>query len=166
MYRVLAYCLVAFPLAAGAVWLATREGRFQADWLGYHIEMNTSLAVVVYVALIALILLFVRWTGLVVRGPETFFAYRREHRRALGLSALSKGLVAVAAGDSAEVRKLARQAHKLLDEPALTLLLSAQAAQLDGNEKKAESFYRDMLDQEATEFLGLRGLFMIAARRG
>lgn len=72
----------------------------------------------------------------------------------------------MAAGDAAEVRKLAKQAHRLLDEPALTLLLSAQAAQLDGDEEKAEGFFREMLDEETTEFLGLRGLFMLAGRRG
>jgi HemY protein len=166
MFRVLFYCLIIFPIAAVSVWLVQRPGRFSANWLGYHIEMNTSLAVVIFFFLVGSALLFARWTGIAVRGPETFVAYRKQLRLARGYTALSQGMVAVAAGDSAEVRKLAKQAHRLLDEPALTLLLSAQAAQLDGDEGRAERYFREMLDVESTEFLGLRGLFIMAARRG
>lgn len=166
MFRVLWFCLILFPLAGLAVWLVGSPGAFSAEWLGYHIEMNTSLALVGFAVLIGLALLGSRWIGLTVRGPETFAAYRRERRRARGFSALSRGMIAVAAGDSGEVRKLARQARKLLDEPALTLLLSAQAAQMDGLHDAAEDYYRDMLGVEETEFLGLRGLFLASLRKG
>jgi HemY protein len=128
--------------------------------------MNTSLAVAAFAVLIGIALLLSRWIGLTVRGPETFAAYRRERRKSRGLAALSRGMVAVAAGDSAQVRKLAARARKLLDEPAMTLLLSAQAAQMDGLHDAAEDYYRDMLASEETEFLGLRGLFLAAVRKG
>ena len=37
-----------------------------------------------------------------------------------------RGMVAIAAGDAIEARKQEKQAHVLLDEPPLTMLLSAK----------------------------------------
>ena len=54
----------------------------------------------------------------------------------------------------------------LLGEPPLTLLLSAQAAQLGGDETAAKGYFNAMLDRPQTEFLGLRGLLMQATRDG
>ncbi|MBT5307940.1 MAG: heme biosynthesis protein HemY, partial [Rhodospirillaceae bacterium] len=53
----------------------------------------------------------------------------------------------------------------LLREPPLTMLLSAQAAQLDGDEAAAETFFTEMLDRPDMEFLGLRGLLGQAVKR-
>jgi HemY protein len=74
-------------------------------------------------------------------------------------------MVAVAAGDADEAQRLARRADALLAEPPLTLLLSAQAAQLKGDEQAAARYFSAMLDRAETEFLGLRGLIMQALRR-
>jgi HemY protein len=46
------------------------------------------------------------------------------------------------------------------------LLLSAQAAQLKGDEQAARKYFTAMLDRAETEFLGLRGLVMQALRGG
>ncbi|MGH7030334.1 MAG: heme biosynthesis protein HemY, partial [Stellaceae bacterium] len=59
-----------------------------------------------------------------------------------------------------------RRAEALLAEPPLTLLLSAQAAQIGGDETAAKRFFTLMLDRPETEFLGLRGLFNQALRDG
>ncbi len=75
-------------------------------------------------------------------------------------------MVAVAAGDPQEARRYARRADALLAEPPLTLLLSAQAAQISGDELAAKKFFTAMLDRPETEFLGLRGLLNQALREG
>ena len=75
-------------------------------------------------------------------------------------------MVAVAAGDPQEARRCARRADALLADPPLTLLLSAQAAQLEGDETAAKKFFTAMLDRPETEFLGLRGLLNQALRAG
>ena len=54
----------------------------------------------------------------------------------------------------------------MLDEPPLTLLLSAQAAQLEGDDQAARGYFEAMLDRPATAFLGLRGLLVQAERTG
>ena len=44
--------------------------------------------------------------------------------------------------------------------------MTAQAAQLDGNQSAAAATFREMLTHEETEFLGLRGLLVQAVRKG
>jgi HemY protein len=75
-------------------------------------------------------------------------------------------MVAIAAGDPAEALKFARRADALLAEPPLTLLLSAQAAQLNGDQDAAKKYFAAMLERPETEFLGLRGLLMQALHVG
>src|SRR5262249_2769940 len=87
-------------------------------------------------------------------------------RRRTGYRALAQGLVAVAAGDPQEARRYAKRADLLLADPPLTLLLSAQAAQLNGDEGAAKKSLTAMLDQPEPEFLGLPGLFNQAMREG
>ena len=111
----------------------------------------------------ALVYELYRW---LVVSPKRLRAFRSERKRQRGYRALTRGLVSAAAGDSNNARKAARIAEGLLGEPPLTLLLTAQAAQLDGNEAAAAAAFRDMLSHEETEFLGLRGLLVQAVRKG
>lgn len=157
--------IIAIALAiAGAVFIADRPGTVSLVWQGWRVD--TSVAVLVLgVALIAVIAtaLF-HLARLIIRGPSLITRGRRERRRRRGYRALSQGMVAVAAGDPAEAKRFARQADALLAEPPLTLLLSAQAAQLNGDEKAAQKYFTAMLDRAETEFLGLRGLIMQALK--
>lgn len=89
-----------------------------------------------------------------------------ERRRTKGMTALTRGLEAVAAGDADDATRHANTAMKALDEPALTRLLTAQAAQLSGDRVTAEESYAAMLEAPETEFLGLRGLYLHAKQSG
>src|SRR5262249_57792128 len=89
-----------------------------------------------------------------------------DNRRRKAYRALTQGMVAVAAGDAGEARRQAKLAGTLLNDPPLTLLLAAQAAQLDGDERAAEKYFRAMLDRPETAFLGLRGLLMQSLKAG
>ena len=60
---------------------------------------------------------------------------------------------------------MTRRADKLLDHAPATLLLSAQTAQLEGDEGAARTF-QEMLKHQETEFLGLRGLLAQAMKDG
>src|SRR5690606_29724893 len=80
------------------------------------------------------------------------------------MHALSMGMVAVAAGDREEAGRQSRRASAMLSGVPLSNLLSAQAAQLRGDEAAARRYFEAMLDQPETEFLGLRGLLMQALR--
>ena len=166
MLRAVVLFLVLAALAAGAAWFADNPGALTLDWRGYRIETSFAVLVLGLLLLLGVVLVAYRLWRWVLGGPAVFWASRGEARKRRGYQALTRGLVAVAAGDAAEARKLARRTDALLDEPPLTLLLSAQAAQLDGDETAAKGYFSAMLERPETEFLGLRGLLVLARRAG
>lgn len=153
-------------LVAGAVWLANRPGRVSIDWLDWHID--TSAGVLMVLLLFAGLLIAFLWRlfSRLRQAPGSIIAVRRRNRRERGYRALAHGMAAVAAGDREEAAKLSRQARALLDEPPLTMLLSAQAAKLAGDEKAAKRYFEAMTEDEETAFLGLRGLANEARANG
>lgn len=163
--RTLPSVIVVLVLAVAAGLVAAMPGTVIIHW--HDREIYTDVRVLVagtlmLAALGAFLFLILYW---IVRGPGAFLRARRERRRRDGYRALTQGMVAVAAGDADEAQRLARRADVLLAEPPLTLLLSAQAAQLKGDEQAAARYFSAMLDRAETEFLGLRGLIMQALRR-
>ncbi len=82
----------------------------------------------------------------------------KNKNRTRGYKAFSQGMVALAAGDQEEAWRQSKRAKALLTEFPLTRLLSAQAAQLSGDEKAASVFFEEMTEIKETELLGLRGL--------
>jgi HemY protein len=157
--------MVAAAVAA-AVFFADHPGRVAILWQGWQVE--TSVAVLAAAAILAALAsgLVFSILSLIVDGPRRLRRARREWRRRAGYRALAQGMVAVAAGESQEARRHAKRADLLLADPPLTLLLSAQAAQLDGDEGAAKKFFTAMLERPETEFLGLRGLLNQALRAG
>ncbi len=149
-----------------AVWFSDRPGSVAIQWQGYLIELSIGRFVLVAATLIVLMTVAVGAMRALGRTPGRFREGRRASRRERGYRALTHGMVAVAAGDAAEAGRQARRADVLLDEPPLTMLLSAQAAQLNGDEEAAKRYFTAMLDREETAFLGLRGLLIQAQRKG
>ena len=166
MVRATLALVLAAVFAAAVAWLADHAGTVTLHW--QTIRIDTSIAVLVtavalFAAAVALLWQLWRW---LMRAPRSFRRFRREQRRLKGYKALTQGMVAVAAGDAREAQRQARRADVLLNEPPLTMLLSAQAAQLNGDEAAAERYFRTMLERRETEFLGLRGLIMQASKKG
>jgi HemY protein len=154
-------------IVAGAIgWLAIQPGDLVAVWHGtrFHTDIATFLVCLGLIVVVAVVIpLAIVRLG---RVPSRLRAHRATRRQDRGYAALSDGLVAVAAGDSAGAHRQARAARDLLGEQPLVLLLAAQTAQLDGDDVAAERAFRAMLDRPDTEFLGLRGLTVQALRRG
>ncbi|WP_119460630.1 heme biosynthesis HemY N-terminal domain-containing protein [Rhodospirillaceae bacterium SYSU D60014] len=164
--RALLYFIKLAILVAAAVWLAERPGTVSLDWLGYRIETSVGLLLVAILLLAVLAAFLFELWRLLWRAPRWFGRARAERRRHKGYRALTQGMVAVAAGDADEAKRQARRAHQYLQEPPLTLLLAAQAAQLNGDETAAQRYFTAMLDRPGTRFLGLRGLLTQALRKG
>ena len=79
--------------------------------------------------------------------------------------AVSNGLIAVGSGDARAARKFTTDARRIAPNEPLTLLLSAQAAQLAGNRDAAAATFQQMAERDDTKVLGLHGLFVEARRR-
>jgi HemY protein len=153
-------------LSALAAWLTQNPGQVSVVWQGYRIDTSVGIVLgAVALVAIALVLLSRLWRGLfgVVRVARRAHGQRRMRD---GYLALSRGLVAVAAGDADEAKRQARRADALLEEPALTHLLAAQAAQLDADDAAARRYYAGLIEHRETEFLGVRGLLTLAERDG
>lgn len=166
MLRTLIYFIELAAVLVIAVWLAARPGHVAVDWQGWRIETSVgALTLTIFLLVVGVALLYRAWRWM-RRQPHEIALYRRHQREANGYRALTDGLAAVAAGDAGSARKLARRAQRLLQDPPLTLLLSAQAAQLDGDEASARKAFEEMLERPETEFLGLRGLILQALREG
>lgn len=164
MIRTLLFLLVAALVVAAAAWFAAEPGRVAVDFRGWRVETSVGLLALA-VALLALVAVavYAALSGL-LRVPRRFAAWRAERRRAGGLKALAAGMVAVAAGDARAARRAAARAEAVSGETPLTLLLAAQAAQLEGDAHAAERYFTAMLGRPETEFLGLRGLLVQALR--
>ena len=84
-----------------------------------------------------------------------FLTKRRERK---GLEALSRGMIALAEGDAKKAQKNAKIAEQKLMRPELTRLLNAQAAVLAGDSSKAETYFKALMSDRDTSFVGAQGL--------
>lgn len=164
--RVFLSLLVLAAAATVAAWLTETPGAVTLEWRGWRVD--TSVAMLV----LFVVLLFLSGAGiyqlwrLFLRAPKAMMEGRAARRRENGYLALTRGMVAVAAGDAAEARRQARKASEVLGRPPGALLIGAQAAQMEGRHDVAHKFYEAMLETRETELLGIRGLLTLAEQAG
>jgi len=174
MIRVVLYLALVALVAFGAVWLADRPGEVVITWpwlgqvwprLAGPIETDLGVMVIaVIVIALATALLF--WlVAVILRSPGNVVFFLRHRRSARGYQAISRGLIAIGAGDLKTARRLSAEARRYAADEPLALLLTAQSAQLAGNRPAAEVAFRKMADHAETRLLGLHGLFVEAQRR-
>lgn len=165
LLTILLFVAAVAALTWGALWLMQAEGYANINILGSEATLS-----LIQMVIAAVLLVLVVWLGLkllaflvalfkFLNGDETaitrYFSRNREKR---GFKALTEGLMALAAGEGDEALAKAKQADKLLDRPDLTNLLTAQAAELKGDRKTAEETYKQLLADDKTRFVGIRGI--------
>ena len=89
-------------------------------------------------------------------------AARRRHG---GDVAITRTLLALAAGETGDARREASRARRLLGDTPATLLLAAEAGRIAGRADEAETAFRALADRSDAAFLGLRGLLRQAIER-
>ena len=165
MIRVVLFLIAVALVAAGFVWFADRPGDVVITWMGYRTETSLMVAALAVAALI-LAVMFV-WSIIrgILRSPEQVSLFFRHRRAMKGYLAISRGLIAIGAGDLRIARKAAHEAARLSPGDPLALLLTAQSAQMAGDRGTAEQAFRAMSTRADTKLLGLRGLYIEAQRR-
>lgn len=151
-------------VVAAAIWFSDRPGIVSIEWQGWLIEMSVGRFVLAAAIILAAALIVIGFFRAIGHVPGRIRESLRTSRRERGYRALTQGMVAVAAGDPDEANRQARRADVLLEEPPLTMLLSAQAAQLNGDEEAATRYFNGMLERPETAFLGVRGLLIQAQK--
>jgi len=165
LIKIIAFVCIVAALAWGAGFLLESSGGATLEIMGSEYSfgpLQTVLAVaalmfVMWVLLKLFSLLVATWKF--INGDETALSrYFDRNRERKGFDALSEGLMALASGEGRVALAKAQKADKYLNKPALTNLLTAQAAELAGDTRKAEETYRKLVEDEQTRFVGVRGI--------
>lgn len=167
MIRPAVFLILTALAAAFALSLIGESGRASIVWLGWRTD--TTATALVILGLLASFLAFSAWRLVlwVAEAPRRAAAARAESRRRQELEVLTRGFVAVAAGDGAEARRLAAKATELsADAPALTRLLSARAAEAAADPAAVEAAWTAMLAFPDLRLAARRGLTKLALSRG
>ena len=151
---------------AAALWLAEVGGTVEIKvgdaWIGLSFPIALLILFLAFLLLhgiLSLISALRRW-------PGRIRARRAARHRSEGDAAVTRALVALAAGTGDAARLEVRKARSLLGDTPQTLLLTAEAERLSGREAAAEEAFRALAGREDARFLGLRGLLRQAMARG
>ena len=163
--RLIGLVILMLLAALLASWLGAQPGMLAIEWLGWQVEMRTSLAVALLVVLALLLLLVDRLFRGLLGLPAWFGRNLARRRTESGHRALALGLMAVSAGEPDEARRQASRAQRLLAAPQLTDLLSAQAAHLSGDHQAADRYFTSLTRDKDTAFLGHVGVARLALEK-
>ena len=158
------FLLAALAIAA-SWWMAELPGRVSADIAGYAIETSTPVALLALILVLLTGAIVVRLIGGLLRLPGLSGRWRAERRRRGGEIAITRTLVAIAAGAGNDARREAHKARRLLGDTPQTLLLAAEAARLAERDDEAEAAFQELSKRDDAALLGYRGLFRLAVGR-
>jgi HemY protein len=165
MFRVFRWVLVAV-VAIGAAWLlAGLPGSLSVSLSGWTVQAPTALALVALALVVLLIMAVLRLLGWVLFTPRRLGVWRARRRREAGDVAVTRTLVALAAGEDGSARRESARARALLGDTPQTLLLAAEAGRLAKREDEATALYQTLAKRPEAAVLGLRGLFRQAMNR-
>jgi len=166
MFRAITVLLFLGIGVALAMWLAQVGGTVQIQvgdtWIGVSFPIALLILFLTFLFLHGILALI----GALRRWPGRIRARRAARRRAEGDAALTRALVALAAGTAETARLEVRRARNALGDTPQLLLLAAEAERLSGREEAAAEAFRALASREDARFLGLRGLLRQAMARG
>lgn len=161
MLRAIAFFLIAAVAIWGVYILSGIDAPVTLTWgdriFGPYEPFEAAVA-----ATVIAVILIVLWNILALfwRAPRALYQEAGRKRRENGYKAVSRGMVALATGDSREAsRQQQKAAARLPENQPLTRMLSAQIAQINGDDASATAEFEAMAEHEETRFLGLQGLY-------
>lgn len=165
LLKILVFVAAIGLLALGAGYLLETSGGVMITVAGTEYTLGPLQSVIALGVLVVGLWLFLKLLSLLVAtwkflcGDETalsrYFDRGREKR---GYQALADGLLALASGEGRLAMSKAKKAEGLLEKPGLTNVLLAQAAEMAGDTKTAEATYKKLVSNNATRFVGVRGV--------
>ena len=165
LIKIIVFIALVGALAWGAGFLLESQGGVQVTLMGTEYSLGPLQSVIGVLVLMVAVWLLLKILHLLVatwhflNGDETALSrYFDRNRQRKGIEALSDGLIALASGEGRLALAKAEKADRYLDRPALTNLLTAQAAELAGDRRKAEDSYRKLVENDRTRFVGVRGI--------
>lgn len=165
LVKIILFFVALVAIAYGAKMLLESSGGVRVELAGSEYSFGPLESVIALVLLVLAVWVFIKIVGLLIatwkflNGDETAISrYFERNRQAKGYDALAQGLMALASGEGRLAMSKAEKAERYLKKPELTNLLTAQAAEMAGDRGKAEKTYRALIEDEATRFVGVRGI--------
>jgi HemY protein len=165
MRRILRVLVVAGLVLALAWGLASLPGMVTAQIGDISFQAASPVVALGTVLLFVLLYALFRLLGATWRLPRTLRTRRAARSRRTGDVAVTRTLLALAAGETGDARREANRARRLLGDTPATLLLAAEAGRLAGRSDEAETAFRALAERPDAAFLGLRGLLRQAVER-
>ena len=166
IWRLVKLVIAATLIAMLASWLSAQPGESRLDWLGYRLELPTSLLVSLGLGLVILLIFMDRLGRFIRLWPVLLGRGWQARRRQRGERALGLGLVALSAGDAKSARRQAKKSEKLLGRGLLPDLLAAQAAHASGDRQAARRYFKTLSESTDTAYYGQIGLMNLEALEG
>lgn len=167
MFRALWFLIQVGLVVAAAVWISQRPGFVVVEWLDYRLSAQIGIFLLGIAVVVIAALALYKILSVIFSVPGRIAAHRREGARKRGYRAMTRGFVAIAAGDAKAAGKFARTTRGLLpDDTGLPLLLDAQAARLRGEEGNARLSFEKLMKDKDASFFGIRGLLKSALDAG
>lgn len=165
LVKIVFFVTLVAALAFGGTYLLESEGGVQIAFLGKQITLSPLKAVIALIVLLLAAWLILKILSLLAAvakfllGDETALSrYFDRNRERKGFEAMSEGMMALASGEGRVAMSKAAKAEKYLRKPELTNLLTAQAAEMTGDKRKAQEVYKRLLTNERTRFVGVNGM--------
>lgn len=165
LIKIVVFVALVAALALGAGYLLESTGGIQVTVAGMEFTLGPLQSVIAAVVLVFVVWLFFKLFGLVIatlkfiNGDDTALSrYFDRNRERKGFQALSEGMMALSSGEGRLAIAKATKAEKYLHKPELTDLITAQAAEMVGDNRKAEEVYKRLLKNDSTRFVGIRGI--------
>lgn len=165
LLKVVLFVVVIAGLTYGTGMLLDTGGGIRIAVANFEMTLGPVQAAILMLVLILVVWLVLKIIGLLVailrflNGDETAISrYFDRNRERKGYQALTEGMMALASGEGRLALSRAQKAEKYLEQPDLTTLLIAQAAEATGDGRRATEAYKRLLAGEKTRFVGVRGL--------
>ncbi|MCP5039197.1 MAG: heme biosynthesis protein HemY [Rhodobacteraceae bacterium] len=165
LFKIVLFVVAIALLTLGAGVLMETDGGLSIVVGATEYNLDPLQAIIALVTLVAAIWVAMKVINLLVavfrflNGDETAISrYFDRSRERKGFEALADGMMALASGEGRLAASKAVKAEKYLARPELTNLISAQAAEMNGDKQMAGEMYKRLLADDRTRFVGVRGI--------
>ncbi len=158
MIALFALLFIVAGCGLGAAWLGANPGMVTITW--FDTQMETSVAVLLLLAIIAAIILTFMYNLLrrIFLAPSRFKERRSLKQYRLALTEVTHSVAALAVGDMDSASRYTKRAEKSLGTTPLTLLLRAQISKNAGSDEDTRKLLEQLLDHPETEYLAAKSL--------
>ncbi len=165
LVKIILFVVIVAAATLGASYLLEMDGGVRIAFGGMEFNLTPIKSVIAIIVLMFAVWVFLKLFALLIallrfiNGDETALSrYFDRNRERKGFQALREGMIALASGEARLAMAKATRAQKLLDTTELTNLVTAQAAEMVGDRRKAEEAYKMLLTDDRTRFVGVRGI--------